>query len=1019
MIRPDATTDPSYGNRRCRTKRRSLWASFAPPIFFLCMLHLFDDAPVKTSAWQEWKYSKNVSKAWQELWLWDEGPHGRRGHSMVLAGTKIILFGGRDNEKMRNHIPRSYEIKDVNGSLQFESYDRRYVVPCKKYNVSDPSTYAPGVDETTECVNVIPTGGYFNDVWSYELNCSRIEDYSCDDRSWEVLHIGAEEGDCEIILGREICTVPTERWLHGAAMYNDSTMLIYGGFSQRCEDYCDDMWSFDLEDFENPWMEIYPIGFFSDGESPGRRWKFSVIFDGEWMMFFGGFRVWHGFAEDNSWENRWDSFDEFPEGGYMDDIWVYTKRLLDPGELVPTNNVGYGQWEKRGMLEECYSSPGETWADRNERTCSGVWPKPRAGHAATYDKTRGYMWIHGGFTSYYPYIKTGFRGAGPGVTPAADPGFSPYPNHPFYLDDMWFYNISSGFWTEVKPVSIARPYARVDHIMEISGHVIFMFGGYSNNHLYDDTWQYNITSNRWFEKKNHPHALYPENCTDDWKERILNPEYECFELESPLDLERQEYRGPESVGYDPLPFHRQAFYTPSRERVAWYFGIIDENEPIPMDGTDNRDRLIEVSRPMVPYAASAPYQFVRLINDTTANATLMNGTVYVRCTSVKGEPTRDRVTDGMYGRANESILIPVPRRQSPGWDGCRDRADMRHLVDAGWVNELQFLRPAQRADHKSIYIDSLAMGGARAPQEPHASGGRLGEIYIFGGSSFTEEKLPITTDTFPSVVRDDFWRLGVHECLNNCSNHGVCEYGFCYCYDGYYGMDCSNQSCPGDYCYWDELKHEQVCHHCCYAGFSHEDSQTWNDGVIVNKVPCSNEYPGESNGVCDGYGHCQCAPPFIGDDCSIRDCEKGDNGYICSDNGYCSVEFPISRCVCNPGYYGETCQYRICLNNCSYPKGECDPLTGECACHPVMNPYDNSMPFEFKRVYHDDYPDRYSWETVHWGGEDCSFIMAYAAASGLSPNFVLLGLGLLPMVVSWFATMGDFGWRSPFSALSA
>ena len=37
-------------------------------------------------------------------------------------------------------------------------------------------------------------------------------------------------------------------------MFNDSTMLIYGGFSQRCEDYCDDLWSFDMRD--NTWMEV-------------------------------------------------------------------------------------------------------------------------------------------------------------------------------------------------------------------------------------------------------------------------------------------------------------------------------------------------------------------------------------------------------------------------------------------------------------------------------------------------------------------------------------------------------------------------------------------------------------------------------------------------------------------------------------------------------------------------------------------------------------------------------------------
>ena len=56
------------------------------------------------------------------------------------------------------------------------------------------------------------------------------------------------EGACKIVLGVEICNVPSERWMHGAAMYDDGTMLIYGGFSQRCEDYCDDLWSFDLRE---------------------------------------------------------------------------------------------------------------------------------------------------------------------------------------------------------------------------------------------------------------------------------------------------------------------------------------------------------------------------------------------------------------------------------------------------------------------------------------------------------------------------------------------------------------------------------------------------------------------------------------------------------------------------------------------------------------------------------------------------------------------------------------------------
>ena len=59
--------------------------------------------------------------------------------------------------------------------------------------------------------------------------------------------------------------------------------------------------------------------------------------------------------------------------------------------------------------------------------------------------------------------------------------------------------------------------------------------------------------------------------------------------------------------------------------------------------------------------------------------------------------------------------------------------------------------------------------------------------------------------------------------------------------------------------------------------------------------------------------------PFLGLDCSIKDCK--DN---CNYNGYCSVEYPVSRCVCNPTYFGESCEFIECINNCSYPNGLCN-----------------------------------------------------------------------------------------------
>ena len=61
---------------------------------------------VQTCAWQEWAYNSTTSEDWRKLWGYADGPHGRRGHSMVLYGTQIILFGGRDNEIRRNHVPR-------------------------------------------------------------------------------------------------------------------------------------------------------------------------------------------------------------------------------------------------------------------------------------------------------------------------------------------------------------------------------------------------------------------------------------------------------------------------------------------------------------------------------------------------------------------------------------------------------------------------------------------------------------------------------------------------------------------------------------------------------------------------------------------------------------------------------------------------------------------------------------------------------------------------------------------------
>jgi hypothetical protein len=228
--------------------------------------------------------------------------------------------------------------------------------------------------------------------------------------------------------------------------------------------------------------------------------------------------------------------------------------------------------------------------------------------------------------------------------------------------------------------------------------------------------------------------------------------------------------------------------------------------------------------------------------------------------------------------------------------------------------------------------------------------------------------------TTPGVnVRDDLWVLDVDLCPQNCSSVGECHFGHCYCNDGFYGVDCSNTTCPGTFCEYDQNTHEQHCTHCCSAPYLHSDADTYITDFA--KVPCSSALQGESNGICDGHGTCQCRPPFIGDDCATRDCPAD-----CSGHGWCSVEYPVSRCSCNPGYSGNDCSFKECLNNCTYPNGEC--INGNCRCQPIYDPYNRTLVWRL------------------FGGDDCSYVTPYAAAQRVSSRgSAALGMALLSVVV--------------------
>ena len=103
-------------------------------------------------------------------------------------------------------------------------------------------------------------------------------------------------------------------------------------------------------------LQIHPIGYFDHGGtgsmlggvSPGKRWKFSVVTDGRSMMLFGGMTLWEGFLPSSSSSSS--ASKNYPSeatanappttkfvggskkpGGFLDDMWVFRKRLLTRG----------------------------------------------------------------------------------------------------------------------------------------------------------------------------------------------------------------------------------------------------------------------------------------------------------------------------------------------------------------------------------------------------------------------------------------------------------------------------------------------------------------------------------------------------------------------------------------------------------------------------------------------------------------------------------------------------------------
>lgn len=150
----------------------------------------------------------------------------------------------------------------------------------------------------------------------------------------------------------------------------------------------------------------------------------------------------------------------------------------------------------------------------------------------------------------------------------------------------------------------------------------------------------------------------------------------------------------------------------------------------------------------------------------------------------------------------------------------------------------------------------------------------------------------------------------------DCSDHGACKDGMCFCDFGFEGDHCESKSkCPDDchgngFCYLGECE--------CFTGFSGDTCSVFErDNTCPKK--CS------ANGVCR-HGRCFCVEGFEGDDCSQPTGFCKDND--CNGKGECKY----GKCWCEPDRIGDQCEKPACEKGCVDGNGVC--IVGECHCFP-------------------------------------------------------------------------------------
>jgi len=400
-------------------------------------------------------------------------PSPRRGHSMVtyhddFGNDIVVIFGGRSQYFANCSYNNNWNESECGDHVHAKLIDASIVLAVSDASFPGCSLNCSGngwchFDETiadSYCICYDEYRGencqykefqsFEYDVWYLNVSTLRWTQYDFVDRDE---YAYADDWPW-----------PTGRYEHTAIIRNDE-MIIYGGYSPKCLDYCNDIWSWNFHaSGHNKWSAL---SFANNETLP--IWQHSAFLshDTDCMYIVAGHR--------------------------------YHEYLID-------------------VLRFNFSD--HQWTLMNHSSNDSVLPPSRIGHAfsAHYTDSTHYpranalnlAYIHGGYHSDYTHRnRTEFLRYLWSLQIDED------------SNTVYWHNLTFNGLNETDPIDEIQtelnrwykiPFPRMEHLMMHvpSTHHLLLFGGYSTGSWFGDTWRFDLNTRLWL-KHQPPH--YSNNDT--------------------------------------------------------------------------------------------------------------------------------------------------------------------------------------------------------------------------------------------------------------------------------------------------------------------------------------------------------------------------------------------------------------------------------------------------------------------------------------------------------------------------